>query len=191
MFTDANEDQSLIVEFVVCAVFHFAPFLFTSAHVYQQHKRMQEYANQVQNQEAGEFFFQDLAATNGAAFATVSSITEVRSDAVPHLPPNTFTVIVQGQQSVGKSRQQEVEKLNKIQIIMLIVRLPHHHTDMLITLNSPIFISAQSAAAEQAGAGYKQGHVEAPELFRRIIATLKIIDWNLFSAGADIAQEEP
>ena len=51
---------------------------------------------------------------------------------------------------------------------------------MLVTLNSPIYISEHSAAAKEAGAGYKELHMQAPELFARIYGTLKIKDFGLF-----------
>lgn len=43
------------------------------------------------------------------------------------------------------------------QVLLCVLRLPQHGSDVLITLNSPIFISEHSAAAEHAGAcGVKQ-----------------------------------
>jgi hypothetical protein len=63
---------------------------------------------------------------------------------------------------------------------MLIVRLPEYKTDMLVTLNSPIFISEHSSSAQEAGAGYKELHMQAPELFQKMIKTLKILDFKLF-----------
>jgi hypothetical protein len=153
VFTDANEDQSSIVEFVE----HY----------------------DVSNQEAGEFFFNDLATANSAAHAAISSTSELRSDSVPGLPAGTYCCLVIGQQSIGKSRQ-ESSALNKIHVQLLIVRIPEHKTDMLVTLNSPIYISEHSAAAKEAGAGYKELHMQAPELFQNMIKTLKILDFTLF-----------
>ena len=37
------------------------------------------------------------------------------------------------------------------QVLMAVVRLPQHDSDLLITLNTPTFISGISAAAEHAG----------------------------------------
>jgi hypothetical protein len=39
-----------------------------------------------------------------------------------------------------------------VQVLLAVVRLPQHGSDLLITLNTPIFISGISAAAEHAGA---------------------------------------
>jgi hypothetical protein len=153
VFSDPNEDQSLIVEFV-------------------EH-------HDVPNREAGEFFFNDLATANSATHAAVSSTSELRSDAVPLLPQGTYSCLVTGQQAIGKSRQ-EATALNKIHVQLLVVRLPEYKTDMLVTLNSPIYISEHSAAAKEAGAGYKELHMHAPELFQAMCRTLKINDFKLF-----------
>jgi Ran-interacting Mog1 protein len=153
VYTDANEDQSLIVEFV-------------------EH-------HDVPNQEAGEFFFNDLATANSAAHAAISSTSELRHDSVPGLPEDTYCSLIIGQQSIGKSRQ-ESSALNKIHVQLLIVRLPEYKTDMLVTLNTPIFISEHSAAAKEAGAGYKELHMQAPELFQNMCRSLKILDFKLF-----------
>jgi hypothetical protein len=70
-----------------------------------------------------------------------------------------------------------------LQILLCNVRLPTHSTDLLLTMNTPVFISEASAAAEQAGAGYKQEYLHAPELFKRMLASFQIKDWGLFSRG--------
>lgn len=56
--------------------------------------------------------------------------------------------------------------------------------DLLLTLNTPIWISEASAAAEHAGAGFHGAHLAAPELFKRMLATLQILDWGLFGGGS-------
>ena len=69
------------------------------------------------------------------------------------------------------------------------MRLPEHGSDLLIVLNSPVFISVDSAAAQHAGPGFKDAHLTAPALFQRIIATLQINDWGLFGGGGPAAAE--
>lgn len=109
----------------------------------------------------------------------ITSLITLRSDWVPHLPERAFATLVEGQVSVSKGRQ-GVTALNKVHLLLLVVRLPLHKTDMLVTLNTPVFISEHSAAAEHAGSGYKQEHLGAPSLFRQVLETLRIVDWNLF-----------
>lgn len=180
VFTDASADQSLIVEFVVgparfytCSIPSSIPFKVDSTT--QDH-------HDVPDLEAGEFFYHDLATANDAAHAVITSLTQLRSDAVPNVPNGTHCCLVEGEQVVGKGRQGG-EALNKIHVELLVIRLPAHGTDVLVTLNTPIYISEHSAAANHAGAGYKETHLSAPQLFRRIIATLSIRDWGLFGGG--------
>jgi hypothetical protein len=63
---------------------------------------------------------------------------------------------------------------------MAIIRLQQHSSDVLITLNTPVFISEKSAAAGDIGAGHKAGHLAAPELFKRVLCTFAIKDYALF-----------
>ncbi len=64
------------------------------------------------------------------------------------------------------------------------MRLPQHGTDLVLSLNTPLYISERSAAAEHAGAGRKQGAEAALPLFRRVLASLRIVDFGLFVGGS-------
>ena len=155
VFSDASLDQSLIVEFV-------------------EHL-------EVADAECGEAFFCDLADGMDAAHRHITSITPLRSDSVPGLPEGTCCVLVSGQVTASKGRQ-GAEALNKVQVHLLVVRLPRHGTDLLVTLNTPIFIHESSAAAAQAEAGFKDAG-GAIYMFRRVIASLAVRDWGLFGGG--------
>jgi hypothetical protein len=63
---------------------------------------------------------------------------------------------------------------------VVVVRIPRHGTDLLLTLNTPVEISERSAAAEHAGAGGRDHHLQAPSLARRVLQSLDIRDWGLF-----------
>lgn len=65
------------------------------------------------------------------------------------------------------------------------VRLPKLGSDLLITLNTPIFINDISSAAEQVEAGAQKMHTAAPALFAQILKSLKIVDWGLFGDPED------
>lgn len=135
------------------------------------------------DEESGDFFFDDLATAMDAVQRHITATAVLRSDSVPLLPPGTFCTLISGEVAVSKGRQ-GAEALNKVQINLLVVRLPNFGTDVLVTLNTPIFISEQSAAAQQAGSGYKNAYSSAPDLFRRIIATLEIRDFGIFGSDA-------
>jgi hypothetical protein len=118
-----------------------------------------------------------LAKANDAVFAKLTEQTPLKIETLAGLHEASYCCAVSGEQTVGKGRE---EAMNKVHVQILVVRLPSHGTDMLVTLNTPIFISEGSAAAKQAGSGYKEAHLSAPLLFQQIVSTLHIFDWGLF-----------
>lgn len=72
-------------------------------------------------------------------------------------------------------------------MLLGVIRLPQHGSDLVISLNTPGFISAASAAAEHAGAGAKSGPSQALPLFRRVLASIRIVDYSLFGGAAEAA----
>jgi hypothetical protein len=61
------------------------------------------------------------------------------------------------------------------------VRVPEHHTDILITLNTPTFINPDSTAASQTGGGFLQAPESANVLFGRILNSFQIRDLSFLS----------
>lgn len=59
------------------------------------------------------------------------------------------------------------------------LRLERVATDLLLTLNTPVFIHERSASAEHAGAGHRDG-AGAYEILRRVLGSLNVVDWGLF-----------
>ncbi|KAL4440723.1 hypothetical protein ABPG77_000432 [Micractinium sp. CCAP 211/92] len=156
VFADASLDQSLVVEIV-------------------EHQP-------VPDAEAAAFFFQDQAQHNEAAHAQLDEAQVLPPAGMPGLPPECYKSLAVGQQAVSKGRQGS-SALNKVQVLLCCIRLPQHGSDLLITLNSPIYISDKSAAAEHAGPGFKGAHLTAPALIRQMLASFKINDWGLFGAN--------
>lgn len=155
MFTDANLDQNLILEIL-------------------------ERTSSVSDIGAGEYYFQDLVSAVDATFASISSVKQFNvQQKLSKMPQDAVGSIVTGEMVTSKGRQGP-DALNKIHVMLMVLRLPHVSTDMLLTLNTPIFIHAASASAAQAGSGYKDTHMQAPRLFHRIMASLEIDDWGLF-----------
>ena len=61
-----------------------------------------------------------------------------------------------------------------------LVRLPQVGTDILVTLNNPIQIHPDSSTSSAAGA--QPSADETMRVFRQILGTFAILDWNLFAA---------
>lgn len=157
VFADANLDQSLVIEIVECQA-------------------------GVLDAEAGGFYLEDLAQHNEAVHSQVDSVQALSAADMPGVPAAAYKALAVGQQAVSKGRQGK-QAVNKVQILLCCVRLLQQQSDVLITRNTPIWISERSAAAEHAGAGFKGAHLVAPDLFRRALATLEVLDWGLFGGG--------
>jgi hypothetical protein len=66
-------------------------------------------------------------------------------------------------------------------VYLIDVRVPEHHTDILITLNTPTFINPDSTAASQTGGGFLQAPESANVLFGRILNSFQIRDLSFLS----------
>ena len=66
------------------------------------------------------------------------------------------------------------------QVQLAIFRYSEHDTDILVSMNTPTFINAESAAAEHVASGQKNDHLKAPELFMRMLKTFQVLDYSLF-----------
>ncbi len=70
--------------------------------------------------------------------------------------------------------------LRSLQIQLAVFRYPDRDSDILVTLNTPVFINEASAAAQHTGAGHKTAHSSAPKLFASMLRTFHIFDYSLF-----------
>ena len=70
--------------------------------------------------------------------------------------------------------------LRSLQIQLAVFRYPDRDSDLLVTLNTPVFINEASAAAQHTGAGHKSAHRSAPKLFASMLKTFHIFDYTLF-----------
>ncbi|GAB4820979.1 hypothetical protein N2152v2_008025 [Parachlorella kessleri] len=139
----------------------------------------QEEYQPVADTSSAAHFFNDLAETSQAQHSQIDETLRLGPADVPGVPAECVKTVVVGQQAVAKGRQ-GMHALNKIQVILCNIRIPQYRSDLLITLNTPIYISEHSAAAEHAGAGYKGAHLTSPMLFRQMLESLQITDWSLF-----------
>lgn len=135
------------------------------------------------DQEVASFVFADLATANDAVSSHLESQDRLTDADVPGLAPGTAVLCACGQQQVSKGRQGP-HAANTVQLLLAVVRLPVHATDIVLSLNTPVDISPHSAAAEHAGAGTRGAHLTAPSLFRAILRTLAIRDYALFGSAS-------
>lgn len=129
--------------------------------------------------DCGRHYFEDLAVSSEAGSCAIHSISVIEPSATPGLPPEAFKCLVAGEQEVSKGRQ-GANAANLVHILLAVLRLKNVNSDVLITLNTPIFISESSAAAQHAGAGAKDLSQGALPLMQRILASLRVHDWDMF-----------
>jgi len=156
VFADVYQDQSLVVEIL-------------------------EMAN-VDNEQSAKFFFEDLALQNEAETRILETMCTLDSSHVPNIPSGCVCTSASGYQTISKGNQSK-DSSNTVQIILAVIRLPEVKCDIVVSLNTPVFINENSASAEHAGAGLKIAFKRAPELFRRMLKSLKIRDMGLFGSG--------
>lgn len=197
VFADANIDQSLIIEIMVrihallfprtMSIDCFTHLLLSASLFYSTtdtiftSKPSKEQPN-VPDEQAAEYHFEDQCREGDANAFKVDSVRRLADAEVPLLHAQGTSGVpscwlIAGQMTASKGRQ---SALNKIQVLMCLIRISEKATDVLFTLNTPIFIAAESAAAKTAGSGHQSAYVDAPSLFSKITASITIQNWDLF-----------
>jgi len=156
VFADANQDQSLVIEILEIA--------------------------KVENNRCAHYFFEDLAVQNDAESSTMETVYTLNAAEVPNLPSHSVCACALGYQTIAKGRQPQ-DTSNYVQIILGVVRLPQVQSDIVISLNTPAYIHEKSASAEHAGAGAKTAYLRAPDLFKQMLQSFKILDMGLFGSS--------
>jgi len=132
-------------------------------HVSTDQSLMIELLSYVQepDEQAIRTHFEDLARSNDAIGPDDNRILSIES-----IPTNRLAVTqctsayhLIGEQSVSKFNE---TSRNVITVHMTLLRLTHHDTDVILTFNDPVHISAQSSSSllsEGEGQAAPQGHV--------------------------------
>ncbi len=158
-----------------------------------------EYQQDVQNDQAMEFFWTDLAEVNEASAAGQASVdaTEVIPDAsMPSLPPADSSApsdVIGGSKAatsvvkLGLVGRQRVAKFhetarNTVRIYMAALRIPSKSTDILIHINAPLEVDAASSSSSLFPSDMPAEALDAQGLriMQRLLQTLTIKDWGLF-----------
>lgn len=157
IFADPNTDQSLIIELL-------------------------QFDNQIPNENAVTFHFQEVAQINDAGSPSHQSIFKVE-----YLNPMEISNLASvkdlyvgclfGQQLVSKFRESH---RNIVNIYMAVIRIPHVTTDILITLNDPVALAPQSSSSKSGAVPQGSNVQQSLDMFSKIIRSLRIIDWGLF-----------
>ena len=80
-------------------------------------------------------------------------------------------------------------------LLLLVIRLPQHFTDIVITINIPHIVASHASIDQDEGNTYRPGTIdlaggtngklvdEGLEIRKRILKTFEILDWGLFGEG--------
>lgn len=151
VFAHAHTDQSLIVELV-------------------------EYQEQVADQDAAKYHFEDIAGSNKAlepgAFEVTSVVALAKSELA--LSECSSAWMLTGTQCVSKFNE---EARNTVTLHLGLFRLPQFSTDVLISFNDPQSISPDSSSASAVGTHQQPWTLQD---FERLLQTLTLHDPGLF-----------
>ncbi|KAJ0816607.1 putative ran-interacting Mog1 protein [Helianthus annuus] len=101
--------------------------------------------------------------------------------------PSVITTAT-AQMAISKGRQGR-EAQNLVKVYLANLRLKGVGTDVLITAYEPVFINPSSESARSVGAGLtvpaaELGRTPMADVFKQVVATFRVNDWNLFGASA-------
>ena len=112
------------------------------------------HADEVSNEEAARYHFDDLAQCNSAVSTDVMSTAVYGEEQVflPGVSPSIIKCVLTGRQKVSKFRNSEQNCMDEVLIFLLVVRMPEIGTDLLISLNVPSTIGSKGDSVSTAHA---------------------------------------
>lgn len=96
------------------------------------------------------------------------------ASSIPHIPDGTYAVLVTGSLKASKGRD-GAEQANNVLLLLAVLRFPQHATDLLVSVNAPVFVAAGRSAGIEAGA-----QDAAAGVMQGVLQTLCVRDWGLF-----------
>ena len=139
-----------------------------------------QYQNDVSDEKAAKFFFEELAEQNDASSFSILSSELLPVSSRPKLPSSTCVTFLRGIQDAAKFRE---KSKNKIAVFQCVVRLRNVLADLLITLTVPIQINLSSSSAKVVTDSVLKHGVDlrdSENLLRTMIRSFAVLDWSLF-----------
>ncbi|EPZ35087.1 Mog1p/PsbP-like protein [Rozella allomycis CSF55] len=88
--------------------------------------------------------------------------------------------LVEGEQRISKFRE---TASNVVRIYLAVIRIPSIETDILISMNNPIVLAEESSSSrtvDKEEFSAKNQSEDSLKVFKQILKSFKINDWNLF-----------
>ncbi|KAJ2358394.1 hypothetical protein H4S01_006313 [Coemansia sp. RSA 2610] len=112
-----------------------------------------------------EYHFAQLAETNDSRESKVWRVARL----------SATTSVLCGEQLVAKFNERGA---NRVAVLLALVRVPEHSADVLVSLNAPLSISAESSSSAALSPDTDVEQLQAQ--FVATVQTLKINDYTLF-----------
>jgi hypothetical protein len=106
------------------------------------------------------------------ASCTLQSFADASS--IPRVPQGTHAVLVTGTLKASKGRD-AAEHANNVLLLLAVLRFPQHETDLLVSVNAPLFVSSADVAAGVRPAAQEK----AAAVMQGVLASLCVQDWGL------------
>lgn len=97
---------------------------------------------------------------------------------IPHIPADTYAVLVSGTFKASKGRD-AAEHANNVLLLLAVLRFPQHAADLLVSVNAPVFVSGGSSAGIQGGE-QPAAQGQAVGVMEGVLRGLTVEDWGLF-----------
>eukprot|EP01100_Stratorugosa_tubuloviscum_P001673 TRINITY_DN137_c0_g1_i1.p1 TRINITY_DN137_c0_g1~~TRINITY_DN137_c0_g1_i1.p1 ORF type:complete len:214 (+),score=66.95 TRINITY_DN137_c0_g1_i1:67-642(+) len=131
------------------------------------------------NQEAAIYHFNEVASINEATNESIIiHQSELTQTELPNFDITQLKYFVFGKQKVTKFSEGQDAK-NIVNVYMCLIRLKNVQTDLVISLNQPVLISAESSSRANVTATNLEND-QIFEVFKKIIFSFKINNWDLF-----------
>lgn len=85
-------------------------------------------------------------------------------------------MLVSGTMKASKGRDAQEQG---ILVLLAVLRFPQYATDLLVSVNAPLFVAEGSSAGVEAGV-QPAAQQEAVEVMQGVLRSLAVRDWGLF-----------
>ncbi|DBA04416.1 TPA: hypothetical protein N0F65_010012 [Lagenidium giganteum] len=154
VFANAHTDQCIIIELL-------------------------QFESGVANEESGQYFFNEIAHSNGCSPADVRVLEKriIPREEGPSINAECVSSVVVGDQHVAKFKEGENAK-NVVRVYLGNIRLPHVTTDVVISVSVPMQINPASSSSECSQLT-NSAEVGA-QVFQTVHRSFQVHDWTLF-----------
>ena len=143
-----------------------------------------DYKTAVPAEDAGAFFFQDLAEASEASSNELNYASILPDATCPGISPEVEKCGAVGCHIVAKFRDEDksgASARNKVMVYVINLRLKDVGTDMLVTMYRTIQIGESSSTTEVKTVEVDENNdFPALDLFLAMVRTLEIVDYGLF-----------